>query len=67
MWLNRNLPIAEVYFINEQDVIEIADIDTKHRSGPGIEAFLEEQGVVESRLDPDKILNRIGAKFLQIV
>ena len=36
------MPIAEAYFINEKDEIEIADLGNKHRSGPGIELFFEE-------------------------
>jgi len=66
MWDERIMPVAEAYFINEKDEIEIADFHDKHRSIPGIEAFLEEQGIVEARLDPAKILERIGEKFLQI-
>jgi hypothetical protein len=42
MWQGRIMPSAEAYFINEKDEIEISDFNIKHRSGPGIEAFLEE-------------------------
>ncbi len=42
MWPGRIQPIAEVYFINEKDVIEIADFNNKHRSAAGIEAFFED-------------------------
>eukprot|EP00347_Sterkiella_histriomuscorum_P016034 403354744 len=66
MWQNRIFPLAEVYFINEKDQIEVADMNNKHRSAPGIEAFFEEQGIIESRLDPEKILSRVGQKYLQI-
>ncbi|CDW87617.1 UNKNOWN [Stylonychia lemnae] len=66
-WTGRVIPPAEAYFINEKDVIEIADMDTKFRSKQGIEAFFEEHGIIEARLEPERILNRIGEKFLQIV
>ena len=64
MWVGRILPGAEAYFINEQDVIEIADFNNKHRSAPGIEAFLEETGIVEGRLNPEKILERTATRYL---
>ncbi len=52
MWSGRILPIAEAYFINPQDEIEIVDFKDKHRSGPGIEAFFIEQGIIEEKLNP---------------
>jgi hypothetical protein len=64
MWPKRILPAAEAYFINEQDEIEIVDFNNKHRSGPGIEAFLEDSGIVDGKKDPQKILERTGMKFL---
>ena len=67
MWPDRILPGAEAYFINEKDTIEIADFNNKHRSGPGIAAFLEDNGIVEARLNPEKILERTATKYLQIL
>jgi hypothetical protein len=67
MWDDRILPAAEVYFVNDKDEIEITDFYDKHRSGPGIQAFLEEVGVLDVELDPPKILDRIGTRYLQIL
>ena len=39
MWETRVVPSAEVYFINENDKIELVDMNNRHRSGPGIESF----------------------------
>lgn len=67
MWPKRNLPAAEVYFINERDMVEIVDFDNKHRSGGGIEAFFEDTGIIEARLNPEKMLERAASKYLQIL
>lgn len=67
MWQGRIYPVAEAYFINEKDEVEIADMNQKHRSAAGIEAFLEEQGIIEPRLDPERILNRIGNSVMEIL
>jgi hypothetical protein len=64
MWENRQLPGAEAYFINEKDMIEIIDFGSKHRSGPGIESFFEDAGIIEPRLNPEKILERTANKYL---
>jgi hypothetical protein len=37
---NRIGPYAEVYYINEEDQIELADMGEWHRSVPGIRGFL---------------------------
>ncbi len=66
MWPKRILPAAEAYFINEKDVIEIVDFNNKHRSAAGIESFFEDAGIIETRLNPDKILERTASKYLQI-
>ena len=42
MWEKRVTPAAEVYFIDEQDKIELVDFGERHRSGPGIESFLQQ-------------------------
>lgn len=60
------MPAVEAYFINEQDEVEVVDFNNKHRSGPGIEAFLEDAGIIDNKKDPAKILERTGMKFLQI-
>jgi hypothetical protein len=39
MWPGRVLPSAEVYFLNEEDKIELVDFGERHRSAPGIESF----------------------------
>ncbi len=67
MWPNRILPGAEAYFINEADQVEIVDFHNKHRSAGGIEAFFEEAGIIEPRLTPEKILERTGSKYLEIL
>jgi hypothetical protein len=67
MWQRRILPAAEAYFINEQDEVEIVDFNNKHRSMPGIEAFLEEAGIVDTKKDPSKILERVANKYLEIL
>jgi hypothetical protein len=64
MWHRRILPGAEAYFINEKDVIEIVDFNNKHRSAAGIESFFEDAGIIETRLNPDKILERTASKYL---
>ena len=67
MWTGRILPAIELYYVNEADNIQIVDIHNKDRSAAGIEAFLEENGVIDVRLDPSKILERTGRKFLEII
>lgn len=67
MWPGRILPAAEAYFINEQDMVEIIDFNNKYRSAEGIESFLEEAGITEGRLVPDKILERTANKYLEIL
>lgn len=64
MWPKRILPAAEAYFINEQDVIEIVDFNNKHRSGPGIESFFEDAGIIQGRLNPNNMLERTATKYL---
>ena len=65
MWEKRILPAAEVYFINEEDKIELIDMDNRHRSGPGIESFLRaNQLLEESKNNPDSLVERAGTKYL---
>jgi len=64
MWTGRILPGAEAYFINEKDDIEIVDFNNKHRSAPGIESFFEDAGIIETKLNPEKILERTANKYL---
>ena len=42
-------------------------MNNKHRSGPGIEAFFVEEGIIEEELNPVKILERTGEKYLNIL
>ena len=59
--------MAELYYINQDDQIELMDIDNRHRSVQGIESFFEESGVIEQRLNPAEILDRTGKKMLDIM
>ncbi len=36
MWEGRRRPAAEVYFIDENDKIELVDFGSRHRSAAGI-------------------------------
>lgn len=40
-------PQAELYYINEEDKIELMDMDNWHRSRPGIQAFFHNAGVLD--------------------
>ena len=40
------------------------DFDTKERSFDGVKQFLIENDVIESDVDPMKIMSRVGDKFL---
>jgi hypothetical protein len=60
---NRISPYAELYYINEQDKIELMDMNNRHRSKQGIESFFEESGILEPRLNPENILERVGRKM----
>jgi len=60
MWDDRIMPAAEVYYINEQDKIELVDFDTRHRSGPGIQSFFIMNGLIDDEYDPPAILERCG-------
>ena len=64
MWQGRILPGAEAYFINEKDVIEIVDFNNKNRSAAGIQSFFEDAGIIESKFNPEKILERTATKYL---
>ena len=52
MFENRINPMAEVYYINEQDNIELMDFANRHRSKEGIRETTrtEEERVMESPL-----------------
>lgn len=56
-------PYAEVYYINEQDKIELLDFGTWHRSKEGIRGFLEEASLVEPKLAPGRVLDVAGGKL----
>ena len=64
MWDNRIIPAAEVYFINEEDKIELVDMNNRHRSGPGIESFFRINGLLDEKLNPDSLIERAGEKYL---
>lgn len=40
-------PYAELYYLNEEDKIELMDMENWHRSGPGIQGFMHHAGVVD--------------------
>jgi hypothetical protein len=67
MWENRVVPSAEVYFINEDDKIELVDMNNRHRSGPGIESFFRQNGLLEEKHNPDLLVERAGDKYLKII
>ena len=67
MWPGRILPAAEVYFIDEQDKIELVDFGEQHRSAVGIESFFVQNGLLEDKLDPSALMERAGRKFLEII
>jgi hypothetical protein len=64
---SRIHPYAELYYINETDKIELMDMATRHRSKQGIESFFEDSGILESRMNPDEILERVGRKMSGIM
>ena len=39
--------MAELYYINEEDKIELVDIDNWHRSPQGIRSFFIDSGILE--------------------
>ena len=67
MWPGRILPAAEVYYLNEQDKIELVDFGELHRSQAGIEAFFVQNGLLEDKFDPSALLERAGRKYLDII
>ena len=58
------MPAAELYYLNEQDQIELADFGHWHRSRQGIQGFFEKTGIIEDKMDPESLLERAGRKFL---
>lgn len=44
---NRVMPYAELYYLNEEDKIELMDMDNWHRSRAGVQGFLHHAGVVD--------------------
>ena len=64
MWEGRRRPAAEVYFIDENDKIELVDFGSRHRSAAGIESFFINQGLIDDRLDPKLLLERSGRKYI---
>jgi hypothetical protein len=65
MWQDRVLPAAEVYYINEQDQIELIDMNDRHRSAQGIESFFRANQLLEEKGNPDTLLERAASKYLQ--
>ena len=60
------MPAAEAYYINENDQIELADMADFHRSAEGIEGFLTHHGIIDDKMDPEKLLERNGKKILEM-
>lgn len=60
-------PYAELYYLNEEDKIELMDMNDRHRSKQGIESFFEDSGILEQRLNPEEILDRVGSKMKGIM
>ena len=67
MWEDRVAPAAEIYFINEQDKIELVDMDNRHRSAQGIESFFRMNQLLDEKFNPDQLLERAADKYLQII
>ena len=67
MWENRMIPAAEVYSLNDQDQVEIADFGSWHRSPQGITGFFRQNGLIDEKHNPDEILENAGRKFLEII
>lgn len=66
-FIGRVSPFVELYYINEQDKIELMDMDTRHRSKQGLRSFLEQSNLIETKFDPGDILERTGLKLKEIV
>ena len=66
MWEGRVIPSAEVYFVNDQDRIELVDFDNRHRSAQGIESFFRMNELLENneKFNPDVLLERAADKYL---
>lgn len=64
MWSGRILPAAEVYFLNEKDQVEMTDMNDRHRSGPGLESFFVQNGLLDDKMNPESALERAGKKYL---
>lgn len=62
----RVQPMAELAYINEGDRVELLDMDTRHRSLAGIQALIEQSGLVESEYEATSILQNAGSKMLQL-
>ena len=60
-------PYAELYYVNEEEKIELMDMSSRHRSKQGIESFFEDSGILESRMNPEEILDRVGRKMKGIM
>lgn len=67
IFAGRITPMAELYMLNENGDIILSDIDTFHRSAPGIRGFFEDSGVIEQEFHPEAIMGRCGSKLLDIV
>jgi len=65
-WPGRIIPSAEVYYLNEEDSIELLDFDNHHRSGTGIEGFFVKNGLLDEdfQRNPDLLVERAGKKML---
>ena len=63
----RIRPSAELYYINEEDKIELMDMANKHRSREGIRNFFETSGIISQKYDPAAILEEKGRKMLEYI
>ena len=43
------------------------DFGERHRSAAGIESFFVQNGLIEDKLDPSALLERVGRKYIDIV
>ena len=64
---NRIRPSAELYYINEEDKIELMDMANKHRSKEGIRNFFESSGIMQQFYDPAEILEKKGRRMLEYI
>ena len=66
-WQGRQAPVAEVFYLNDQDKIELSDFDERHRSAAGIQNLFVTHELIPDKYDPVELLARAGPKYLDIV